>query len=133
MRWTRFSFGYLITYLTTGGLGLLFAPDLALRLLLATGRYPDVPMRLVGGLMLALALLVLQIVRLRVEALYTSTLGVRAMLLAVLAWLHARSGDRLFLVLGGIVALGMIFTGLGYVTDRRAHAGGTAAPPAARA
>ncbi len=39
MRWTRFSFFYLVGYLTFGGLGLVFAPAFALQLSGATGSY----------------------------------------------------------------------------------------------
>jgi len=56
MRWTRLSFFYLIGYLSLGGLGLLFAPDLALRLLGATTTYPPVLARFVGAFMVALAI-----------------------------------------------------------------------------
>ncbi len=119
MRWTRLSFFYLMTYLALGGLGLLFAPALALRLLMASGDYQEVPMRFLGALLVALALIVIQIVRHRVEVLYTTTLLVRTLLLATIVWLYVKSRDPLFLTLSGIVALGMVLTGLGLLSDRR--------------
>jgi hypothetical protein len=108
MRWTRLSFTYLIGYLSLGGLGLLVAPDLALRLL--------------GAFMVALALLVGQIVRYRVELLYPTTLLVRVVLLGTIVGLYFESRDPLFWVLSGIVALGMLLTTAGLLTDRRASA-----------
>src|SRR5688572_11468491 len=52
MRWTRPSF----FYLTVGGLGLLAAPELALRLLGATGSYRSSLSLLIGALLLALGM-----------------------------------------------------------------------------
>ncbi len=120
MRWTRLSFFYLVGYLTLGGLGLLVAPTLALQLLGATGSYPTVLARLVGALLLALGILVAQIVRHRVEALYSTTLGVRVVLVGTMVPLYVASRDPLFLVLSGIVARGMILTTAGLLADRRA-------------
>ena len=120
MRWTRLSFFYLVGYLTLGGLGLLFAPMLALQLLGATGSYPAVLVRFMGSLLLALGILVAQIVRHRVEALYPTTLVVRIVLVATMVALYAASRDTLFLVLTGIVGLGMALTSTGFVVDRRA-------------
>ena len=120
MRWTRLSFSYLVGYLTAGGLGLLFAPALALRLLGATGSYPAVLVRFMGSLLLALGILVAQIVRHRVEALYPTTLVVRVVLVATMVALYVTSRDPLFLVLTGIVGVGMILTTTGLLADRRA-------------
>ena len=120
MRWTRLSFFYLVGYLTAGGLGLLFAPALALQLLGATGSYPAVLVRFMGSLLLALGILVAQIVRHRVEVLYQTTLVVRVVLIATLISLYVPSRDPLFLVLTGIVGLGMILTTTGLLADRRA-------------
>ena len=121
MRWTRLSFFYLVGYLTAGGLGLLFAPALALQLLGATGSYPAVLVRFMGSLLLALGILVAQIVRHRVEALYPTTLVVRVVLVATLVALYGASHDPLFLVLTGIVGLGMVLTASGLLADRRAQ------------
>jgi uncharacterized protein YjeT (DUF2065 family) len=121
MRWTRLSFFYLVGYLTLGGLGLLFAPALALQLLGATGSYPAVLVRFMGSLLLALGILVAEIVRLRVEALYPTTLIVRVVLVATMVPLYVASRDPLFLVLTGIVGLGMVLTATGLLADRRAR------------
>jgi hypothetical protein len=118
MRWTRSSFAYLIGYLGLGGLGLLADPGTALRLLGSTAEYPAVLARLVGALMLALCLVVAQIVRHRVEVLYPTTLAVRTLLLATIVFLYGESRDPLFLVLAGIVGLGMLLTAAGLVADR---------------
>ena len=118
MRWTRLSFYYLIGYLTFGGLGLLASPKLALGLFGATGDYRPELARLSGALLLGLGILVTQIVRHRVEVLYPTTLVVRVVIVSVLVGLYLTSHDPLFLVLTGIVGLGMLLTGAGLLTDR---------------
>ncbi len=122
MRWTRLSFFYLVGYLSLGGVGLLVAPELALRLLGATGSYPPVLARFLGAFMIGLGIIVGQIVRHRVEVLYPTTLIVRVVLLGTIVGLYVESRDRLFLVLTGIVGLGMLLTTAGLLTDRRASA-----------
>jgi hypothetical protein len=119
MPWTRLSFLYLIGYLWLGGLGLLAAPSLAIGLLGASEPYPPVLLRLIGGLMLGLGIIVGEIARRRIEPLYPTTLVVRAVLMVILLWSFIATGDPLFLSLAGIVALGMVFTGLGLVADRK--------------
>lgn len=127
MRWTRLSFYYLITYLAFGGVGLMAAPDLAVRLLLGTGTYQEMPMRFLGAFMISLSIIVFQIRRHQIEVLYPTTLIVRVVLLSTILWLYTKSSDPLFLTLAGIVGLGMVFTGLGLVTDRRASGSAAAA------
>ena len=119
MPWTRLSFYYLIGYLTLGGLGLLASPKLALGLFGATGDYRPELARLSGALLLGLGILVIQIVRHRVEVLYPTTLLVRVVILTALVGLYLTSKDPLFLVLTGIVGLGMLLTATGLLTDRR--------------
>jgi len=75
--------------------------------------------RLAGGLILALGLLVVQIIRHRVDVLYPSTVGVRFVLLAVLGWLYARTSDPFFLVVMGVVGLGVLLTGSSLLLARR--------------
>jgi len=117
MRWTRLSFLYLVGYLWLGGLGLLAAPLFAVALLGSSAVYPPVLLRLIGGMMLALGIIVADIARRQIEALYPTTLVVRTVLLAIILWSYIASSDVLFLSLAGIVALGMVLTGLGLITD----------------
>jgi uncharacterized protein YjeT (DUF2065 family) len=119
MHWTRLSFVYLMSYLILGGVGLLVAPEFALRLLGAMASYPPVLVRFLGAFMVALGIVIVQIARHRVEQLYPTTLMVRVVLLATIVWLYFESRDPLFLVLAGIVALGMLLTTAGFLADRR--------------
>jgi uncharacterized protein YjeT (DUF2065 family) len=119
MRRTRLSFYYLMAYLNFAGLALLLAPQLTLKLLFATGSYGDVMPRLVGMFVLVLGILVIQIFRLRVEALYTTVLGVRVGILVVLLGLFLYAGDPLFITLLVVVGFGVALTSAAYRLDRK--------------
>jgi hypothetical protein len=120
MRRTRFSLFYLATYATLTGVVLLAAPGLAFKLLFSNGNYGEVMPRLVGALILALGIMVIQVIRHRVEVLYPTTLFIRAVLLAVLAGLLVATRDPFFAVVMGVVGLGVAFTGLSYLGERTA-------------
>jgi len=119
MRTTRLSLIYLATYLVGAGIALIAAPGLALTLLFSSGHYGDVMPRLLGVVLLALGVVVIQIIRHKVEALYTTTLAVRAAIVIVLAGLFVYSRDALFISLIVVVGLGMLLTGTSYLRDRR--------------
>jgi uncharacterized protein YjeT (DUF2065 family) len=124
---TRLSFYYLAAYLLGAGLALIVAPSIALKLLFATGHYGDVMPRLLGVVLLALGIIIVQIIRKQIEVLYTTTLLVRAFIMVVLAGLLIYSGDPLFISLMVVVGLGMVLTGASYLSDRRTS--GAAAQP----
>jgi hypothetical protein len=118
---TRLSLYYLAGYLTFAGLALLVVPTFALKLLLSNGDYGDVFPRVAGMLLVGLAIIISQIIRHRVEVLYPTTLVVRLFFLVVFAYLYLTSSDPFFLVVFGIVALGVILTGYSYLTERGTH------------
>lgn len=117
---TRFSLIYLAAYLLAGGIGLLLAPQLALKLLLTTGDYGHVFPRFVGMFMIGLGLIVVQIIRHDIAVLYPTTLVVRVFFIACMGGFYLATADPLFLVLIAIVGLGVIFTGWSYLGERRA-------------
>ena len=106
-------------YLTTSGLALLLAPDLALSLLFSTGHYGDVMPRMAGAAILALGFIVVQIIRQRVEGLYPTLVAARVMLCTVWMGLYLYTRDRFFLLVFGVVAVGMVWTAVGLMLDRR--------------
>ena len=120
---TRLSLFYLVSYLTFGGIGLLVAPRFAAALLGSTGDYPEVLLRAIGMFLLGLAMIVAQIIRKRIDALYPTTLLVRAFFCVCLVVFYGMSRDPLFLVLFGIVALGFVITGTSYLRESRRSEG----------
>ena len=121
MNRTRLSLFYLAGYLWFAGLALLLVPTFALKLLLSNGDYDDFFPRLAGMLLIGLAILVTQIIRHRIEVLYPTTLVVRLFFLVVLGYLYLSSSDPFFLVVFGIVVLGVLFTGYSYLSERGHH------------
>ncbi len=122
VRRTRLSFYYLAAYLLTAGIALVFAPSLALRLLFANGHYGDVMPRLLGVVLFALGIVIVQIIRHRLEVLYTTTLVLRTFIVVVLASLLVYSRDPLFISLLVVVGFGMVLTATSYLIDRRSSA-----------
>ena len=119
MKRTHLSLYYLVGYLIPGGVALIAVPQWALKLLLSNGNYGDVLPRLLGVILLALGMVILQIVRLHVDVLYSATLIVRSVILVCLFGLYLYSRDPLFLTLLGIVGFGFVLTGISYWSDRR--------------
>ncbi len=126
MRRTNLSLYYLAGYLVPAGLLLLFVPEFATKLLLSNHTYDYAPFRLAGVLLLVIGILIVQIIRHRLEMLYTTTLVARALISATLLWLFVSTGDPFFAVILLIVLIGVALTGTSYVLDRRfAEQGGS--------
>jgi len=104
----RLTFMYLAGYLLVGGLGLLVAPGLTLRLLLSNGEYGDVMPRFAGVFMAVLGGVIVQFVRARDFRYYGYTIVARSFIVIVLAALFFKTRDPLFLVLDGIVLVGLL-------------------------
>jgi len=121
MTMTRLSLYYVVAYLAVAGLALLLVPNFALSLLLSNGNYGDVFPRFGGMTLIGIDILVFQIVRLRIEQLYMTTLIVRVFFLAVLVSLFVLSGDPFFLVVFAIVIVGVALTGYSYWRERRSR------------
>jgi hypothetical protein len=121
MDFTRLSFFYLFAYLTVGGVSLMASPDTFLTLLSAQNRYGAVMPRVVAMLMLSLAIFVAQIIRKRVQALYMTTLIVRGFLAICLLVFYFAFHEVLFLIVVGIILLGVSLTTAGMVADKLHH------------
>jgi uncharacterized membrane protein/uncharacterized protein YjeT (DUF2065 family) len=119
VRRTNVSLYYLAGYLVPAGLLLLFVPEFATKLLLSNRTYDYAPFHLAGVLLLVIGILVIQIIRHRLEQLYTTTLVARALISATLLWLFLTTGDPFFAVVLVIVLIGVALTGASYYLDRQ--------------
>jgi hypothetical protein len=119
VRRTNLSLYYLAGYLVPAGLLLLFVPEWATKLLLSNRTYDYAPFHLVGVLLLVIGILVVQIIRHKLEVLYSTTLLARALISATLLWLFLNTGDPFFGVVLVIVLIGVAMTGASYWLDRR--------------
>ena len=121
MRRTNISLYYLAGNLVPAGLLLLFVPEFATKLLLSNRTYDYAPFHLAGVLLLVIGILIIQIIRYRLEQLYATTLVARALISATLLWLFLNTGDPFFGVILVIVLIGVALTGMSYYLDRQAR------------
>jgi len=119
MHRTNLSLYYLAGYLIPAGALLLLVPEFATKLLLSNRTYDYAPFRLVGILLIGLGILIVQIIRYRLQVLYPTTVVVRLLISATLIALYAQTSDPFFLVILLIVVIGIGLTVTGYVLDRR--------------
>lgn len=122
MERTRKSLFYVAFYLLQGGIAFGAMPQTALAMFGAVGTYSDALVRFVGVLLLTLGIIVVQLVRLRAERMYTATLAARTVILPGMLLLYAAYDEPLMLVLCGIVGLGYALTWVCYLLDRRQRA-----------
>jgi hypothetical protein len=118
---THLSLYYLAGYLLPAGLALVLVPKFAMTLLFSNRAeaYGDILPRLLGGTLIALGILIVQIIRHRLEILYPTTLAVRAVLLTIMLGLYLYSRDPFFISLMVIVGFGVLLTGMSYFLDRQ--------------
>ena len=121
MNKTRLSLFYLAGYLWTGGIGLLFAPTFSANLLLSNIDYPVVMLQALGMFMIGVGIIVVQIIRLDINILYPTTLVVRVFFCTCLLFFYFSTQNPFFIVLFGIVVLGLVLTGTSYLSERHRH------------
>lgn len=117
---TRSSLFYLAGYLWIGGISFLIAPRFSIELFLTNTLYSDVMVSSFGMFMVGLGIIVIQIIRLRLQALYFTSLIVRIFFCICLLTLYYQSSNTLFLTLFGVVVIGVALTGISYVVDTHA-------------
>jgi hypothetical protein len=104
----RLTLIYLAAYLLVGGLGLLLAPAFTLHLLLSNGAYGDIMPRMTGMFMVALGGAIFEFARARDYRYYLYTIVARSFIVVAMTALYFYARDPLFLVLDGIVLLGLL-------------------------
>jgi uncharacterized protein YjeT (DUF2065 family) len=115
---TRMSLYYLAGYLWIGGLALLVAPIFSANLLLSNTEYSAVMLRALGMFMIGVGIIVVEIIRLSISVLYPTTLIVRIFFCACLLFFYFTTQNPFFIVLFGIVVLGLLLTGTSYLSER---------------
>ena len=118
MGYARASLFYLASYLSLTGFAFLFWPEQSLQLLGAQHSYETAFVQFTGAFMVAVAMIVAQIIRFRLNQLHHTTVAVRVFFLAVITSLFHSTGDPLFLVILAVVALGVALTLAGFFLDR---------------
>jgi len=119
MNRTKYSLYYLASYLTLGGLGLVFAPQFFLKLLGSNQDFSNGMPQLAGLLMIALGILIIRVIQKELKEIYPATLIARVVICVGLIYLYSHYCNPLFLVLLIIVGLGFVITSLSYFLDSR--------------
>ena len=117
----RISLIYVVTYLTIGGIGLTFFPDLFLRLFQSNQEYGQAMPRIAGVLMLALAGLIGRILQFEDYKYYGYSILARTVIVLVLFYVYSLDRDPFFAIISGIVLIGLIPS---YVIAFRTKRGG---------
>ena len=81
---------------------LLLAPDLTFRLMFSNGSYGDIFPRISGVFMIGLSAIVIQIIRHRIEVLYTTTMAIRTFFLLCFILFFVETKDPFFLIVIGV-------------------------------
>lgn len=98
---------------------LLIAPRFALKLLLSNGDYGDVFPRAAGMLAVGLGTMIVQMLRLRLSDLYSTTLIVRSFFFVCLLSFYNLNHDPFFLALLVILSIGVVLTTTSYILDKQ--------------
>jgi hypothetical protein len=93
-------------------------PQLSLQMFFSTGTYDNSMLRMLGIMLIALGIVILQIIRHRAEAFYPTTLGVRIPILVVMIYLYTVSADPLYLILSVMVGSCYLITLTSFLLDR---------------
>jgi len=118
---TRLSLYYLATYLLFGGFGFLLTPRLTTKLLLSNADFDTMILRVLGMLMMGLGFLIVQVIRLRVSALYASTLIMLGVFGICLIAFFMMTYNLFFLTILVIVVIGVALTSWSLFEDRKGN------------
>ncbi len=119
---TRLSLYYLATYLLFGGFGFLLTPTLTTTLLLSSEDFDNMILRVLGMFMIGLGFLIVQLIRLRVNVLYASTMIMLVVFCVCLIAFFMMTYNLFFLTLLVIVVVGLVFTSWSLFQDRKGSA-----------
>lgn len=119
MNRTRLSLFYLAGYLIPTGLGLYFAPQFFMKLLLSNQQYSDAFPQFAGILLVGLGIVVVTVILYGSPIFYRMTLIVRLVLWSGIFGIWLRSRDPLFVVVLCVLGFGIVLTGSFYLSDRR--------------
>lgn len=118
---TRLSLIYPASVLFLAGIGLFAAPHRVLPLLGSPLGFDLLGFQLAGMFMVVLSIFVAQTVRHAWSAMYVWTVYLRLGMATCFAWLFIRTEDPVFIVLIGILSVGIALTLVGIAIDRRRH------------
>ncbi len=115
---TRSSLYYLATYLCVTGLAFFLAPQFTLRLLMANHQYESAFVQFVGVMMFGLSVIVVNVILFGGPLLYRTTLIARIPMWFMILIIYLQTQETAFLIVLGVLGLGIIVTGSCYLKER---------------
>ena len=116
----RLSMFYLAGYLLPVGLLLMFVPQLTMKLLLTNHTYDDLGLRMGGVFLFAIGMLVVSMIVNHAAKMYSTTLFVRAFIIASLLVLFGIYRDPALLAISAVVIIGWVLTFISWRKDTAA-------------
>ena len=110
---------YVAAYLAIGGLGLMFVPDQFLKLFQSNQEYGEAMPRMVGVIMLALSGLIARILQFEDYKYYGYSILARTIIVLMLFYVYTIDRDPFFLIINGIVLVGLIPSYVIALTSRK--------------
>ena len=104
----RYILIYITSYFAMGGLGFTILPDLTLKLFFSSGNYVTEIVQMAGMFMLLLASVVGGIVFYKDYKYFKIITVVRTFTVPFLSYLYFSSKDPMFLIIAGIVLVGLV-------------------------
>ena len=118
MKLKRIAWIYLVSYLGIGGIGFAFFPTETQKLFYSNADYGEIMPRLVGVFMCLLSYLIYNFYKNRDWKYYIITIYARIPVVLFIFYIYYISSDPMFLIIDGIVILGLILTITGHVSER---------------
>ena len=119
MKIKKIAWIYLISYLAVGGIGFALFPHETQQLFLSNVDYGDIMPRLVGAFMCLLSFLIFHMYRHRDWKYYPVTIMARIPVVIFISYLYYLSCNPMFLLINGIVMLGLGLTIWGYFNGKK--------------
>jgi uncharacterized protein YjeT (DUF2065 family) len=113
----RLSMFYLAGYLLPVGLLLMFVPQLTMKLLQTNHAYDDLGLRMGGVFLFALGMIVVSMIVNHAAEMYSTTLFVRAFIIASLLVLFGIYRDPALLAISAVVIIGWVLTFISWRKD----------------
>ena len=119
MKHTRLSLLYPATYLLFGGFVAMVFPSQLTHFFFSPFSYPEVAVRFVGVLSFVLGFIIALVVHRRLEALYLPILWLRLFVGIWLLVFYFSERDIMFLVMFFVGFIGVIFSLISYILDKK--------------
>ncbi|MEM6724791.1 MAG: hypothetical protein AAF598_12180, partial [Bacteroidota bacterium] len=108
-----------LTVLAAAGTGLFLFPQFMLRALQSNEDYPSVIVQFAGMFMMVLSIFVFKVIQESLVSHYQLTIYLRLFMSACLIWFYVQTINPLFLIVLGILVVGLLLSIIGDIWDQK--------------